>query len=127
MKQTQMAESYLELRREERRKYPRISTPVQAQIRVKGGEVPIRVTTSDVSLGGFYVEMSITIEPGTELEVTLWLKEKKIHADAIVVTCHPHFGNGIEFTSLTEEDQSALACFLDLMLNPKPHPVQHLH
>ena len=57
--------------------------------------------------------MSITLEVGSRLSVTLWLAGEKLTAQGVVITRHPQFGNGIEFADMSEENQSKLASYLE--------------
>jgi c-di-GMP-binding flagellar brake protein YcgR len=103
---------------QDRRKFPRIKAAVQVELRTEGSTVPTRVETSDISQGGFYVEMTLTLEIGTRLDVVLWVGDKKLSAKAIVATKHPQFGNGMEFVAMSEQDRGTLGCFLDSLMNP---------
>jgi len=113
--------------REERRKYPRIRVPLQTELHILGGRMPFRVETSDISLGGFYVEMNFTLQVGSRLDISMWLDDRKIKASGIVVTCTPHFGNGIEFRSISDEDLAFLASFLDRAMGPQKTAPNTVH
>jgi c-di-GMP-binding flagellar brake protein YcgR len=97
----------------ERRQWPRTRVPVQTELRLKGRDVPIRVKTSDLSVGGCYVEMMFTFELGSKLEITMWIGEAKVKTEGMVVTRHLQFGNGIQFTTISVDDQLLLNRFLD--------------
>ena len=57
----------------ERRIASRVKVALQAEIKPVGSHVPIRVSTSDLSLSGCYVEMMFTLEVDRKLEIVLWL------------------------------------------------------
>jgi hypothetical protein len=97
----------------ERHHSVRIPIAVAIELRVDGTDVPMRIETSDLSVGGCYVEMNLTLAVGTRLDVVLWLDGQKTVAKGNVVTCHPQFGNGIAFTGLAPEASRRLQCFLD--------------
>jgi hypothetical protein len=97
----------------ERRKYPRINAGIPLELRRSGNDVPIRARTSDIGAAGCYVEMSITLEVGSEADVVLWLGEERLTTRARVATCHPQFGNGFEFVGISPEDQDRLAAFVN--------------
>lgn len=97
----------------ERRRYLRIEVAAQIEIRPDGTNVPMRLETSDLSLGGCYVEMNLTLEVGTRLDIVLWLDQQKVSTRAVVVTRHPQFGNGISFLSVSPENEARLRAFLD--------------
>lgn len=109
----QLANYSTEPGRIERRRSPRIPVGIPIELRVEGSNVPMRTETSDLSLGGCYVEMYPTLDRGTLLYIILWLGEGKIVAKGVVVTCHPQFGNGIEFIAMTNADRERLDSFLD--------------
>lgn len=97
----------------ERRLSQRLPIAVQMELRVRDNSIPIRLKTADISIGGCYVEMSVTIEPGTDLDIILWLEHEKLPLQGRIVTKHPQFGNGIEFIGITPEIETQLRSFLD--------------
>jgi len=97
----------------DRRQFPRLSIPVQAELRAQGNEIPIRVETADISQGGCYVQMAVTLPVQTTLKVTLWLGHEKCVVAGNVVSCHPQFGNGIEFVGLSQDSRQRLQRFLE--------------
>ena len=97
----------------ERRRYPRTQIAVQIEIRPQGIDVPMRLETTDLSLGGCYVEMALTLDIETKLDIVLWLDGQKVSTRGVVVTRHPQFGNGIEFVGMFSESERKLRCFLD--------------
>ncbi len=46
----------------ERRQFQRLHISVRTELRVQGNEMPIRVETADISMGGCYVEMAVTLD-----------------------------------------------------------------
>jgi c-di-GMP-binding flagellar brake protein YcgR len=98
---------------EERRRHPRVQIPVQIEIRPASMDVPMRLETTDISLGGCYVEMALTLDVGTKLDIVLWLDGQKVNTRGVVVTRHPQFGNGIEFVGMFSESEHRLRCFLE--------------
>jgi len=97
----------------DRRQYSRIEMAVQVELRPDGTNVPMRLQSSDFSMGGCYVEMALTLEIGTRLDVVIWLDQQKVTLRAVVVTCHPQFGNGISFVSVSPENETRLRSLLD--------------
>jgi hypothetical protein len=97
----------------DRRRYLRLQIAVQIEIRPEDTNVPMRLETSDLSLGGCYVEMNLTLKVGTKLNIVLWLDQDKVSTQAVVATCHPQFGNGISFLLTTSENADAVRAFLD--------------
>ncbi len=99
--------------RAERRRFRRLKAAVQTEMRVDGSKVPIRAETADLSEGGCYVEMPLTIERDKQLHIVLWLNHKKLVMRARIATCHPQFGNGIEFLNVSAEDRKELHNFIE--------------
>jgi hypothetical protein len=97
---------------EERRKYPRAKVAIPIEFKPESATVASHAETSDLSLEGCYVEMSFTLPVGSKLDLVLWVNEARLTTKAVVVTHHPQFGNGIEFSEISPEDQAKLAQFL---------------
>lgn len=98
---------------EERRRSPRVAVALQVEFRIEDTDVPLRSQTTDISMGGCYVEMPLTLEIGSKVDMLFWLVDQKVNAKGVVVTCHPQFGNGIQFTSMSFEGLSKLRHYLD--------------
>jgi len=97
----------------ERRQFQRLKRAVQIELRVHGTQVPVRTETADISAGGCYIEMAVTLEVGEPLDLVLWLGHKKIGIPGKVVTRHPQFGNGIEFGRMPEESLRKLQNYIE--------------
>ena len=65
----------------------------------------VRVTATDVSGSGCYVEMLSPFSIGTGLGAELWIGSERVTTRALVRTCDPRVGMGIEFVGLKTEDQ----------------------
>lgn len=65
----------------------------------------VRVTATDVSGSGCYVEMLSPLPVGTGLNAEFWVGTKRIMTRALVRTCDPRVGMGVEFVGLKSEDQ----------------------
>jgi c-di-GMP-binding flagellar brake protein YcgR len=105
------------------RQHPRFKTALPVELRATGLQAPLRARTEDVSLGGLYVEMTCTQNVATEVEIVLWIGEKKIRAKGMVVSNHPAFGNGVKFTEIEQGDKDELRSFLtglEKSLAPRP-------
>jgi len=97
----------------DRRAYPRTKVSVQTELHLASEDSPMREQTSDLSLGGCYIKTMVTIPVGTKLDVTLWLGEEKVMVGAIVVTCYPQIGNGIQFLAMPPADRNRVRSFLE--------------
>lgn len=85
---------------------------VDGKTREQVSETPIRSTTSDLSLGGCYIESMYPFPVGTRLELKLQVPDTLLILGR-VVTSHPQVGNGIVFFKILDEDYEALSAFLD--------------
>lgn len=93
--------------------HPRYSVQVQIELREDGNDVPMRANTTDLSRGGCYVEMMMTLPVGTNVAATLWVSDCSVRMRGRVVTCHPRFGNGIKFLEFKDSGEKVLAQYLD--------------
>ena len=96
----------------ERREHPRFKVSVPVEVHAEGATAPLHCATSDLSLGGCYIESMYPFPAGTCLDLKLDAGDT-ILATAKVVTCDPQFGNGIQFLRMLPEDRAALIKFLD--------------
>jgi hypothetical protein len=97
----------------DRRAHPRLEVQVQIELREIGRDVPYRLQTADLSKGGCYVQMMMTLPVGTRLKGTLWLDDVPVRVRARVVTSHPQFGNGIMFTEFEGSGKQVLERYLE--------------
>jgi hypothetical protein len=100
----------------DRRAYPRSKISVQTDLHLADKTVLIE-HTSDLSLGGCYVKTMVTMPVGTRLDIGLWLEEEKVMISAIVVTCYPQLGNGIQFLEMPPADRNRVRGFLESRRN----------
>ncbi|SPF43550.1 hypothetical protein SBA1_50002 [Candidatus Sulfotelmatobacter kueseliae] len=96
----------------ERRKHPRFTVSVPVEVHAEGSDTPIRCTTSDLSLGGCYIESMYPFPVGATLDLRLQL-ENTLLVEAKVVTSYPQVGNGMEFIRMLPEDRAELRAFLE--------------
>jgi|SRR6266478_6945574 len=99
-------------RRQERREHPRLKLRVPFELRVEGSEIPIRGATSDLSLGGCYIETIFPLPLNATVELILQIGGTVIVVGK-VVTCDPNVGNGIGFMRLLPEDGEELRLYLE--------------
>ena len=97
---------------QERRKFPRLKIGVPVEFKPEGTETATHAQTSDISCGGCYIEMNLTLPVGSKLDLGLWLHDQKLVTKAVVVTHHPSFGNGIQFVDMPVADLNRLNRFL---------------
>ena len=101
-----------------RRRWPRHRISFPIELRNERVNTPIRVNATDVSGNGCYVETILPIPIGTALKIEFWMNSEKISTGAIVRTCDPGVGMGIEFIGLPEPDRHRLQAHLE-KLDPK--------
>jgi hypothetical protein len=104
------------LRFPQRRTTDRYKISVGIQMLVEDDNVLMRTRTSDVGMGGCYVETASPLEVGTRMEITLTLGEEELQTDGIVRATYPGIGMGIEFVGLSWEETARLYQFLELNL-----------
>jgi hypothetical protein len=96
----------------ERRKYPRLKCLNSIELQPKTASAPIWSKTTEMGLGGCFVEMPIPLPVGTTLNISLWIREQKLRFTGKVVNSRPGFGVGIQFTEISTEDVAQLREFL---------------
>jgi c-di-GMP-binding flagellar brake protein YcgR len=96
----------------ERRKNPRFTVSLDVELHTEGGDTAFRCTTSDLSLGGCYIETTCPFPVGTTLDLKLRI-EDTLHLQAKVITSDPQVGNGMQFIRILPEDHTLLNAFLD--------------
>ena len=87
--------------------------------------MPLRVKTTDLSIGGLYVELMFTLEVGTKLKIVLWLNDVQVSTGGIVVTRDLQVGNGIKFIDMATEDRLRLKRFLAVAGSPQSPDSTH--
>jgi PilZ domain-containing protein len=97
----------------DRRHNPRFTAQVQIELHLKGSDVPIRGETADLSRGGCYMQLSLTLALETQLSGKLWLGDAVVGFRGWVVTSHPQFGNGIMFLEFEGDGDQVLASYLE--------------
>jgi hypothetical protein len=67
--------------------------------------VPLRVSATDISGNGCYVETILPMAVGTVLKAEFWVETERVSTSAVVRTCDPGVGMGIEFLGLNPDLQ----------------------
>jgi hypothetical protein len=88
----------------ERRRFPRVSCRIEANVvdELSAMNLPVKVT--DVSVGGCYVEMLAPLPVDSSVELTLDTSQGAIHATGKVIAAQTGMGMGIAFTAISPED-----------------------
>ena len=77
-------------------------------ITLRDERFPVRVTATDISGSGCYIEMLSPFPVRTSLVAELWMGSERVTSRALVRTCDPRVGMGIEFVGLKIEEQRRL-------------------
>jgi c-di-GMP-binding flagellar brake protein YcgR len=102
----------------ERRRHLRTKSAVEVEILLEKQATPLRAKTTDLSLGGCYLDMMFTFEVGTKLKLVLWTQDVKVTIDCVVVTRDLQVGNGIKFSNMTAEDTVKLQQIIAALPQP---------
>jgi len=96
-----------------RRRYHRHKISLPVELRDERVKTPIRINATDVSGNGCYIENMMPLPVGTVLRVDFWLDAEHVNITAVVRTCDPGVGNGIEFTGLPPDGKARMQAYLD--------------
>ncbi len=88
----------------ERRSAARHACDLGVQIRQGNAEVSLWSRCTDISEGGCYLDTRTPLEPGTTIQLTLFLDPENITLPVIVKTAFPGIGMGVQF-AFESEDQ----------------------
>jgi len=96
-----------------RRHWHRHKITLPLEIRDERVNAPLRINATDVSGNGCYIESMMPLPLGTVLRVDFWLDAEHIKITAVVRTCDPGVGNGIEFTGSPADTKKRMQEYLD--------------
>ena len=96
-----------------KRKFPRHKISFPVELRDERVNTPMRINATDVSGNGCYVETLLPLPVGTVLRIDFYMDSERMTIYAIIRTCDPNVGNGIEFTGLPPEGKQHLQEYLD--------------
>jgi len=96
-----------------RRRFQRLKLRVPLEIHVETSAAPMRLATSDLSLGGCYIETIFPFPIGTVLDLRMNINDATLPIEATVATSDPQVGNGITFMKMLPEDQEMLKAFIE--------------
>jgi len=96
----------------DRRKNLRYQLEIPVELFLEGSPQPIRARTSDIGLGGCYVNWLSPPRVGTDLRIVLWLGERRPTVLGRVVSSDTGVGMGIEFGTMSKECRELLQAFL---------------
>ena len=99
---------------EDRRGSPRFKV-IPVEIRTEGSEGQMRGATSDLSLGGCYVQTGSPFPQSSAVDLCLRAAGLEIHTEGLVRVMHPSHGMGIEFPARTEEQRKSVGEFIEFL------------
>jgi PilZ domain len=99
------------------RRWERHKISVVLALHDERATTPMRLTATDISGSGCYVETIFPLSIGTSLKVDLLIESEQVTTRSFVRTSDPGLGMGIEFIGLRPEDQQRFQEYLKA-LNP---------
>ncbi len=96
----------------ERRRAPRYPIIAEAVVTEIASETTLSAKTSDLSLGGCFLDMLNPSPEGTEIAVRISHSETTFTARGKVVFVFPNMGMGVMFTSVPASQQAVLEKWL---------------
>src|SRR5260370_3264558 len=96
----------------ERRRAPRFPIMAEAKITEIASETTLSARTSDLSVGGCFLDMLNPSPEGTEIEVRISHAETTFAARGRVVFVFPNMGMGVMFRSVPASQQAILEKWL---------------
>jgi hypothetical protein len=96
-----------------RRRRPRHRITFALELRDERNNIPLRVNATDISGNGCYIETIMPIPVGTNLKVEFFIEDERIVSTAVVRTCDPGVGMGIEFIGLAPDLQDRFQHLLE--------------
>jgi hypothetical protein len=98
----------------DRRNLSRHACCLGAEVYRAQSNVATRCTLIDIGPGGCYIETTETFDSGTALEIVVRTEDLRLRIHGKVLSMHPGFGMGVEFTLRTDEHrkqvQQLIAC-----------------
>jgi c-di-GMP-binding flagellar brake protein YcgR len=96
----------------ERRRSPRYPIIAEAEVTEIATETKLSAKTSDLSLGGCFLDMLNPSPEGTEIAVRISYTEGTFTARGRVVFVFPNMGMGVMFTNVPASQQAVLEKWL---------------
>lgn len=85
----------------ERRLKKRIPVTAAVEIRHAENEPALWADVADLSIDGCYVRCERPLRVGTRMKINIRLEGGEVEAGAVVRTCHPKIGMGVEFVDFS--------------------------
>jgi len=108
--------------KEERRRFPRFAIRGEAEIYLKGAELPVHAKLTDLSRSGCFLEMLPGVTLNANVTLVLLLSQWRIRVQGVVKSVLTSFGLGIEFLHFEPEDLQNLEELLSALEHGTPAP-----
>jgi len=96
----------------EQRMHARLSCRLGAELYMEGSEARVRVSLTNISVGGCFVAMPTLPPDKGRLKIIVWAGETKLAIQGVVASQRPGFGISIKFTEMTEVVREQLTAFI---------------
>ena len=96
----------------ERRLHARVPCRLGAELYMQDSQGPVRVSVTDISVGGCFVAMPTLPPDKGRLKLIVWADDAKLAIQGVVASRRPGFGISIKFTEMTEEVREQLHRFI---------------
>jgi PilZ domain len=116
------AEVYRRSPENERRQTARLKCDVKARVHARGQEFAVWGTVEDLCSGGCYVNTTMSLETGSELNLCLFVSNYKLWIDGIAISSHEGAGVGIKFTRMDRQCREWLEDSVGSTLRPSAQP-----
>jgi hypothetical protein len=93
---------------DEKRQAPRASYPCEVACDMFTGGAPQVFRLSDLSTGGAFIDAMVELQPGSRVGLRFSTGQREVQVNAEVVHSMPHFGMGVRFIDLSEEDSAEI-------------------
>lgn len=103
---------------EEKRRAPRYPLIASAEVIELQTDAHLSARTSDLSLGGCYLDMPNSLPVGTEISLRIVHSGVTFTALAVVAYCQPNMGMGIKFTNVQSDQYEILREWLAGLASP---------
>lgn len=97
----------------QRRRSDRYRISIGIQMQCDDYRWTMQASTSDIGIGGCYIETEAPLEVGARVQALLRLGIRNISTEAIVRATYPGIGMGLEFLDLSWEQSEQLYKFLE--------------
>jgi hypothetical protein len=96
----------------ERRQHQRVPCKLGAELYTQGSEALVRVTVTNISVGGCFVEMHTLPPDEGRVRIIVWANDAKLNLQGLIASRRPGFGLSIKFMEMTEEVRLQLQRFV---------------